>query len=183
MPGRHRSQEEPIPPVAPAIQSDGILPYGCHSNNPDRLCYNTQVKKFSFIALVVIAISAGIVAFALYGKMRGATAGQTEVASPVAALTGGPGAGSALIETPLLPVQLDLSPETRIAAERYRCICGCPDTLSACRCTKDPGGITMKNHLQGLVDRGLSTEELDQEMVKKYGEEVILFLDPGSSSR
>ena len=141
------------------------------------------MKKFSFVAFVVIAISAGIVAFALYERMRGETAGEAAETFPVLAPTDGPEAGSVVRETLVLPVQLDLSPETRIAAERYRCICGCPDTLSACTCTKDPGGITMKNHLQGLVDRGLSTGELDQEMLKKYGEEVLLFLAPGGSSR
>jgi len=139
------------------------------------------VKKISFIALVVVSISAGMIAFALYVRMRGETAGNAADTSPVAASMDGPEAGSTVGNTPVLPVLLDLSPETRIAAQRYRCICGCPDTLSACKCSKDPGGITMKNHLQGLVDRALSTEELDREMVRNYGEEVLLFLSPGGS--
>ncbi|MBI4160893.1 MAG: hypothetical protein HY509_00420 [Acidobacteria bacterium] len=74
-----------------------------------------------------------------------------------------------------VPVLVDLSPETLVASERFRCVCGCPDILSACRCNQDPGGITMMNFLQSLVDRGLSNEAIDREMAARYGEEVLLF--------
>ncbi len=33
----------------------------------------------------------------------------------------------------------------------------------------------MKNHLQDLVEQELTNQEIDREMVKAYGEEVLLF--------
>ena len=68
--------------------------------------------------------------------------------------------GDFAVETPALQtggttiaanVPPDLSPQARVASERYRCICGCNDPLSECTCTRTPGSEDMKRNLQDLV--------------------------------
>ena len=66
-----------------------------------------------------------------------------------------------------------LSPAAQIQAEKFMCVCGCGMRLGACECEKDPGGITMKKHLQSLVEQGLAPREVSEEMVKRYGESVL----------
>lgn len=66
-----------------------------------------------------------------------------------------------------------LSPQAQIQAETFMCVCGCGMTLAECTCQKDPGGVTMKRHLQGLVDQGLTPSQVEAAMVKAYGQEVL----------
>ena len=125
------------------------------------------MRKWLSAGLLVAVVAVAVVALGLLQKSS-----PGEAAAPVPK---SPAIGTTVVEQVSVPVLGDLSPETRVAAERFRCICGCPDILSACLCTKNPGGITMKNTLQALVDRGLTGDDLDRTMVEKYGPEVLLF--------
>lgn len=93
----------------------------------------------------------------------------TGAAPPVMPITGTPITASA----PMV-----LSPQARIAAERYRCVCGCNDPLAECTCTRRPGSIEMKEHLQDLVNRELTMTQIDEEMVSTYGDQVLLSNPP-----
>lgn len=68
---------------------------------------------------------------------------------------------------------IELSPAAKMQAEKFDCICGCNLRLSKCFCEKTPGSIDMKQHLQKLVDSGLSPKEIEEGMIAKYGEAVI----------
>lgn len=66
-----------------------------------------------------------------------------------------------------------LTPQARMLAERYMCVCGCGDILSTCSCLKTPGSRDMKQLLQRLVDEGKSPSEIKTEMVAVYGQAAI----------
>ena len=66
-----------------------------------------------------------------------------------------------------------LSPQARLMAERFVCVCGCKDILSTCTCKKTPGSIDMKHYLQELVSGGKSPAEVEAAMVARYGEKVL----------
>jgi hypothetical protein len=68
---------------------------------------------------------------------------------------------------------VSLSPEAQIQAERFMCVCGCGLRLGDCTCEEDPGSVTMKRHLQGLVDRGLKPAEVKAAMLEAYGPGVL----------
>ncbi len=126
-------------------------------------------------AVVGGAILIALVAYGLY-RMAGAPAevetdASVDAAAAVTPFTGTPIQASAPIA---------LSPKARIAAERYRCICGCNDTLGECTCTRTPGSIDMKEHLVELVDRGLTMTQVDEGMVAKYGDQVLLSNPPAA---
>jgi hypothetical protein len=135
------------------------------------------MEKWFPAGLVLAGILVAVLGFTMFQRMQ---AGEIPAAEPAPAATGAPTETSppsgAVQKTVTMPILKQLSPETRVAAERFRCICGCPDVLSKCTCTKVPGSITMKNYLQDLVDRKLSNEAIDRAMIEKYGEEVLLFL-------
>lgn len=67
-----------------------------------------------------------------------------------------------------------LSPEARIMTERYLCVCGCGDRLSVCNCESTPGSRDMKAYVEELVSARKSIREMDQAMVERYGEVVLL---------
>ncbi len=66
-----------------------------------------------------------------------------------------------------------LSPQARLLAERFQCVCGCGDILSTCSCEKIPGSRDMKALLQKLVDEGRTPGEIRDEMIATYGPSVI----------
>lgn len=66
-----------------------------------------------------------------------------------------------------------LSSAGRIQAEKFKCVCGCNLILAECTCKKTPGSVDMKQHLQQLVDGGLSPEQIERGMVEKYGSGVL----------
>jgi hypothetical protein len=66
-----------------------------------------------------------------------------------------------------------LTPQAQVYAEKYMCVCGCGLRLGRCSCQKEPGGITMKSHLQSLVDQRLSPPDVTAAMVEKYGRAVL----------
>lgn len=66
-----------------------------------------------------------------------------------------------------------LTPQARLLAERFMCVCGCGDILSTCSCLKTPGSRDMKQLLQRLVDEGKSPSEIKTEMVAVYGQAAL----------
>ena len=125
-----------------------------------------------------MAVGGGVILIALvaYGLYRMgaappevATDPSVDAAAPVTPFTGTPITASA---------PMALAPQTRVAAERYRCVCGCNDRLGDCTCTRTPGSIDMKKHLQDLVERGLTITQVDEGMVAKYGDQVLLSNPP-----
>jgi cytochrome c-type biogenesis protein CcmH/NrfF len=139
------------------------------------------MEKWFPAGLVLAGVIVAVLAFTMFQHM------QAEEAPAIAAPAGPETASGSTPPTPAVQQSVsfavlnEISPETRVVAERFRCVCGCPDVVAVCRCSQDPGGITMMNFLQGLVDRGLSVEEIDRAMVDKYGEEVLLFV-PGQGT-
>jgi len=67
-----------------------------------------------------------------------------------------------------------MSPEARIMMERYLCVCGCGDRLSVCNCDNTPGSRDMKAYVEELISSRKSIREMDQAMVERYGEVVLL---------
>lgn len=66
-----------------------------------------------------------------------------------------------------------MSPQARLMAERFKCICGCNLILATCTCGKTPGSRDMKKYLQTLVDEGKSPADIERDMIARYGDEVI----------
>ena len=134
-----------------------------------------QAGAVNIKAVVGGAILIALVAYGLY-RMGGAPAGVAtdsalDAAAPATPLTGTPIQASDPIA---------LSPQARMAAERYRCICGCNDVLGECTCTRTPGSVDMKEYLVELVDRGLTMTQVDAGMVAKYGDQVLLSNPPAT---
>jgi cytochrome c-type biogenesis protein CcmH/NrfF len=117
------------------------------------------------VAGVVILV--GLIAFAVY-RQRGNVPTAASEAPPAQR------AETVAAGTAISAATVNLSPEGQIAAERYRCICGCNDPLSVCTCTRTPGSIDMKQHVQDQVDQRKTPAEIDQAMVAKYGAAVLL---------
>jgi cytochrome c-type biogenesis protein CcmH/NrfF len=80
-------------------------------------------------------------------------------------------AKGAIISTKLEDVAL--SPPARLLAERFKCVCGCPDMLAVCTCKKTPGSRDMKKYLQELVSAGKTPAEVESAMVARYGPKVL----------
>lgn len=66
-----------------------------------------------------------------------------------------------------------LSPRAQVYAEKFKCACGCGHFLAECLCRNTPGSIDMKQHLQSLVEQGLSPGEVEEAMVERYGPGII----------
>ncbi|MCZ6695780.1 MAG: hypothetical protein O7A63_04485 [Acidobacteria bacterium] len=129
-------------------------------------------------AVKIVVVVGGVILIALvaYGLYRmgaapseGAIDLPVEVAVPVTPFTGIPITASA---------PAALSPQARVAVERYRCVCGCDDRLGECTCKQTPGSIDMKEHLQDLVNRGLTMTQIDEGMVAQYGDQALLSNPP-----
>ena len=86
------------------------------------------------------------------------------------ALASRPGKG-AIISTKMEDIAL--SPPARLLAERFKCVCGCPDMLAVCTCKKTPGSRDMKKYLQELVTAGKTPAEVESAMVARYGPKVL----------
>lgn len=127
-------------------------------------------------AIAGAVILAGLVGFALYRRMSPAVSappgGPTPAAAPAAPADPNQPAqtGTEISAKP----SFRLSPEASILAERYRCVCGCNDTLSVCTCRNPKGSEDMKKTLQGLADERKSPEEADAVMAQTYGPAALL---------
>ena len=127
-----------------------------------------QSPRSYWVAVAALVLLLGIVAFALFRRQTPAPAMEPpplQVEQVEGEVT--PGVISAEIPD-------GLTPEARIIAERYRCVCGCGDPLSICTCTNTPGSRDMKRHLQSLVSAGRMSVEVDAGMIEKYGPQVLL---------
>ena len=134
-------------------------------------------RSIPMAAVAGAIVLVGLVAFALYRRhvtMPEASTGETAVPVADAAAPGaepaGPSPGVPIKAT--LPIRL--TPEASILAERYRCVCGCNDTLSVCTCRNPSGSEEMKTYLQGLAGKKLSPEQADEAMAARFGAPALL---------
>jgi len=129
-------------------------------------------------ALAVLLVLAGV---AFWPRQPGASVPQASIL-PAAPASDMPQAR--LTETlPPMPARgkeitatlesVSLSPQARLMAERFVCVCGCNDILSTCNCKETPGSIDMKKYLQELVSDGKTPAEVEAAMVARYGDKVI----------
>jgi hypothetical protein len=127
-------------------------------------------------AIAGAVILAGLVGFALYRRMSPAVPappggpGPAAVESPAADPNQPDRTGTEIVARP----PLRLSPEASILAERYRCVCGCNDTLSVCTCRNPKGSEEMKQTLQALADQRKTPEEADAVMEQTFGPAALL---------
>jgi cytochrome c-type biogenesis protein CcmH/NrfF len=108
---------------------------------------------------------------------------ETTPPDPAAVITTTPDVGTSLTEAipeidegGLITASAEdvaLSPQARLLAERFQCVCGCGDILSTCSCLQTPGSRDMKRLLQRLVDEGKSPTEIKTEMVAVYGQAAL----------
>lgn len=158
---------EPPDPQGPETGADGGRP-----------------RSLSFVAVLGALLLVGLIGFAVY-RRGGSAAGDPDAAGAEADATvpgdDAAGAGSAAEGTPITAVAVPLTPEAKVAVERYRCICGCNDALSVCTCTLTPGSIDMKNYVQELATQKKSPAEIDAAMVGRYGEAVLLSNAPAAA--
>ncbi|MFQ5877628.1 MAG: cytochrome c-type biogenesis protein CcmH [Acidobacteriota bacterium] len=134
-----------------------------------------QRRAINLAVLAGALILLGLVAAAVYRMNRTRAAS----ARPPAAADqpGAPRGGRAV--TAAVPIKL--TPQARVAAERYRCVCGCNDPLSTCTCSRTPGSRDMKEYLQELVDQREGMQEIDRAMVERYGAAALLSNPPSES--
>ncbi|HEU4402898.1 MAG TPA: cytochrome c-type biogenesis protein CcmH [Candidatus Polarisedimenticolia bacterium] len=124
-------------------------------------------RSTSLAAVAGVVILIGLGAFALYRRSRLEPPPDAPAAAPAATT---PPAGTPI--TAIVPFKL--SPEASVLAERYRCICNCNLALNVCTCSKTPGSNDIKAYLQERVNEKKTAAEIDQEMVAKYGEQVLM---------
>jgi hypothetical protein len=147
---------------------------GLQQNAPTGTPEAPAPRSMPMAAVAGAIVLIGLVAFGLY--RRNATLPAPD-APPEAAPAATPAAGEAGTADPgaikaQLPIRL--TPEASILAERYRCVCGCNDTLSVCTCRNDRGSEEMKGFLQKLVTDGTTPEKADAAMAEKFGTECLL---------
>ena len=118
----------------------------------------------------------GLVTFALYRRNSAPAGGAAPETAPApapdasdATAEGAP-PGTMISATP--PIRL--TPEASILAERYRCICGCNDTLSLCTCKNPSGSEEMKTFLQSQVATRKTPAAIDQAMLERFGPACLL---------
>jgi len=144
----------------------------------------SKYKKGRIVGVVSLTLLFALLAFAFtIGRQGAVPAGLSpsqSVATPLQAdmptsgLTGSipevmPTAGEVTAVMSVVP----LSPQARLLAERFQCVCGCKDILATCVCEKTPGSRDMKRYLQALVNEGKSPAEVEGAMVARYGPSVI----------
>ena len=127
-------------------------------------------------ALAGAVVLVSLVGFALY-RRNATSAGGAE--SPSASAHAPESPGTASEETPPGTVisataPIRLTPEASILSERYRCVCGCNDTLSVCTCKNPSGSEAMKAFLQAQTNEKKSPEAIDRAMSEKFGPAVLL---------
>lgn len=138
-----------------------------------------RVRSLGFAIILVAFICAAVAACGSTAQQPAQSPAETVVREPA-------GSSSATGETAPAPPPVDehgvvtaiatvlnLSPQARMLAENLKCVCGCNMRLGRCSCEKDPGGLSMKRHLQSLFDRGLTPTQVRAEMVKTYGTDVL----------
>jgi hypothetical protein len=135
-------------------------------------------RPVNLVALAGAVILIGLVAFAAYRRGDQAGPPPPEAAAAPPAESTGPEQGTVI--TAQVPVHL--TPEASIIAERYRCICGCNDPLNVCTCSNTPGSRDMKMYVQELVNEAKSVKEIDERMVGRYGQAVLLSVPAPSPS-
>jgi hypothetical protein len=96
----------------------------------------------------------------------GAPAREAASAQPPPAAPGAPEPKGTVSATITL---VELTPAAQVQAEKFRCVCGCNMSLGECTCSKSPGSVEMKRHLQDLVTRGLPPGAIEKGMVEKFG--------------
>jgi hypothetical protein len=127
----------------------------------------------------------GLVAFGLYRRHQTVPAAPAPTPSALApgaeeaaGAAGEPAAGAAPGSQAPTPITasapIRLSPEASILAERYRCVCGCNDTLSLCTCRNPRGSEEMKGYLQDLAAKKTSPAEADAAMAARFGAAALL---------
>jgi len=143
-----------------------------------------QPPSFNLAAVAGGIVLIGLLAFSLYRRGTPAPTGApADAAHPEAAQKGAapgdtpppPGGG---VITQVVPVRM--SPEASIVAERFRCVCGCNESLGACTCNKTPGSNEMKTFLQQQVDQKKGGTEIDQAMIEKWGPQALLTAAPAA---
>jgi cytochrome c-type biogenesis protein CcmH/NrfF len=144
-------------------------------------------RTFIFASLAALFVSAGCgtapkearppEAAAPKGQAAPAAAPAAGAAAPASGTPDSPPSGttappgSKMVSTAYKDVLL--TPAAQVQAEKFMCVCGCKLVLAKCTCTNTPGSIDMKKHLQSLVSRGASGEEIEKEMIAKYGAAVV----------
>jgi len=132
-------------------------------------------RSLPIAAVAGALVLVGLVGVALYRRSVGTPAGaaggtvDTATATDTADTAMPEGGASIAVKAPVI-----LSPEAAILAERYRCVCGCNDTLGVCTCRTPGGSEDMKAFLQDLVRQGRTPDEADREMTAKFGAAALL---------
>ena len=127
-------------------------------------------------ALAGAVVLVSLVGFALYRRHATATGGAE---SPGASASAPETTGTSAEEVPpgsviTATAPIRLTPEASILAERYRCVCGCNDTLSVCTCKNPSGSEDMKKFLQAQADERKPPEAIDRAMSEKFGPASLL---------
>lgn len=151
---------------------------GTSGPGPGAPAPETTSRPVPMAAIAGAVILAGLVGFALYRRMSPAVSAPPGAPPPAASQTPAPGdpnqpAAAAGTEISAKPA-FRLSPEASILAERYRCVCGCNDTLSVCTCRNPRGSEEMKQTLQALADQHKTPDEADAAMEEKFGPAALL---------
>jgi LPXTG-motif cell wall-anchored protein len=123
-----------------------------------------------WVAVAGLVLLVGIVGFALV-RRQDSRPPRPEIAPAIAEEEESDQPAPTLIKA---EVPAGLSPEARIMTERYYCVCGCGDRLSVCNCRNTPGSVDMKAYVEELVSARKSIREMDQAMVERYGEQVLI---------
>ena len=130
-------------------------------------------RSVPIAALAGAVVLIGLVSFALY-RRHATTPAAPETPAAGEGSSGAEGEATAAGTTLSAKAPLRLTPEASILAERYRCVCGCNDTLSVCTCTNSSGSEEMKTYLQELVSQGKSPADVDAAMTEKFGPACLL---------
>jgi hypothetical protein len=83
-----------------------------------------------------------------------------------------PGGGERMTGT---PAAIQFPREVGMAASRFMCLCGCGHRLDECPCNDQPiGAVTMLSYLQQLMQESSDPAVLAEEMVDRYGDQVLV---------
>ncbi|MFQ5701404.1 MAG: hypothetical protein ACE5HU_06130 [Acidobacteriota bacterium] len=156
--------------------------------SPEPLNKPSDVSKGRFVGFVALAALLVLVAVAFFSgrgrpepspsSARGpAEPGAVRAGNGVSASQTRPTQASGPVgEGGVVQVQqsiVALSPQARLLAERYRCVCGCNDVLATCTCSKTPGSHEMKKYLQHLVDEGKNPADIEAAMTNRFGQTAL----------
>jgi hypothetical protein len=147
---------------------------GLQQNAPTGSPEAPAPRSMPMAAVAGAIVLIGLVAFGLYRRNATLPASdgpqeQAPAATPASGEAGSADPGAIKAQMPIR-----LTPEASILAERYRCVCGCNDTLSVCTCRNSRGSEEMKGFLQQLVTDGTTPQKADAAMSQKFGAECLL---------